>query len=253
MNFPKISGLFLELGTAFVLLTRLPMPRLPDAAFERSAQAVWAYGIVGGVLGALAALFGVIAIAAGAPAPVAAGIVLVILIVSAGAMHEDGLADTADGFWGAQSADKRLAIMKDSQIGSYGTLSLILVTGLRWSAISVLLTSAPAAVIAGAALSRAAMPLVMHRLPPARSAGLSQGVGQPAFSVTLAALALGFAIAYSAVGSAALLSILLCVMISGACIFVADRKIKGQTGDVLGATQQLCEVATLCFLASVFA
>jgi len=253
MKFPRISGLLLNLGAAFVLLTRLPMPRLPDAAFAQTAQAVWAYGIVGGVIGAIAATCGALALSVGLPATVAAGLVLIVLIVVAGAMHEDGLADTADGFWGAHSPEQRLAIMKDSQIGSYGTLSLILVTGLRWSAIAALLTSNPAAIIASAAVSRAAMPLVMHRLEPARSVGLSQGVGQPALPVTLAAVGIGLGIAFCAVGATAIVSVVLCLVICSACMFVANKKIGGQTGDVLGATQQLCEVATLCFFAAILA
>lgn len=253
MNFAKMSGLVLELGTVFVLLTRLPMPHLSDEAFARSARAVWGYGIVGAVVGALGALCSVLAMSLGLPPAVAAGFVLAVMILSTGAMHEDGLADTADGFWGGHSPERRLTIMKDSQIGSYGTLALIVVTGLRWSALAGLVVTAPAAIIAAAALSRAAMPLVMHGLPPARHSGLSQSVGQPALPVTLAALAAGLVIAFFAVGTVAITSLLLCLAISGGCILLAKKKIEGQTGDVLGASQQLCETAVLCLFAAVLA
>jgi adenosylcobinamide-GDP ribazoletransferase len=253
MNFAKISGLFLDLGSAFVLLSRLPVPRLPDAAFEYSARAVWSYSIVGAVLGALATLSGVLAMTFEVPPAASAGLALAVLIVTAGAMHEDGLADTADGFWGGHTPEQRLFIMKDSQIGSYGTLSLIMVTGLRWSAITALLAPAPAAIIAATALSRGFIPLVMRALPPARKSGLSQGVGRPDLAPVLCALALGFVIALFAVGKAAVVSLMLCLVVSGACVWLAGRKIKGQTGDVLGATQQLCEAGTLCLFAAMMA
>ena len=141
--------------------------------------------------------------------------------------------------------------MKDSQIGSYGTLTLILVTGLRWSAIATILASAPAAIIASTALSRATMPLAMNRLAPARSEGLSQGVGQPAVPITFVAIVVGLAIAFRAVGTAACIALLCCLIVTGGCIILARNKINGQPGDAISATQQLCEIAALCLFATI--
>ncbi|MEM8578904.1 MAG: adenosylcobinamide-GDP ribazoletransferase, partial [Pseudomonadota bacterium] len=108
---------------AALLLSRLPLPRVPDAAFAEGARAVWAYPVVGLLLGAFAAGIGALA-----PTPViGAGLALAAMAMMTGALHEDGLADTADGLWGGQSRARRLEIMKDSRIGAYGVLALILV------------------------------------------------------------------------------------------------------------------------------
>ncbi len=109
------------------------------AATARGALAAWAYPLVGVVVGGLGAVTGALALWLGLPAPLAAGLVLLAMIAVTGALHEDGLADTADGFWGGWDRARRLEIMKDSQIGSYGVIALILSLGLRWSALGVLI------------------------------------------------------------------------------------------------------------------
>ncbi len=247
----SISTLLRDLASCFVLLTRLPMPKLPDAAFARGAQAVWGYGIVGAVLGMGATLLAVLSLAAGLPEVIVAGLVLGVFMLTTGAMHEDGLADTADGFWGGQTAEKRLSIMKDSHIGSFGTLALIVVTGIRWAAVSALLGTAPAALIACAALSRACMPVVMHVLPPARKEGLAQGVGRPSLATALLTLGLSVVLAFAAIGGETLPALAACLTATSLVIWMAKRKIHGQTGDVLGSTQQICEAAALCTLVAL--
>ena len=232
---------------AFVLLTRLPMPRLQQEAFDQSARAVWAYPVVGAALGALALGAAFFAQAMGLPDAIAAGFALAVLMMCTGAMHEDGLADTVDGFWGGHSIEHRLNIMKDSQIGSYGTLALVLTVGLRWIALTSLLTIAPLALIGIAALSRAAMPVVMLLMEPARPGGLAQSVGRPGaasvlFGLALALLFAGYALGTTAFGAALVVLVSTCLV-----LLLARRKIGGQTGDVLGATQQLSELAALIF------
>ena len=167
-----------DIPTALGLLSRLPVP---PADMERTAAAAWAYPVAGLILGALAALAGAIAHAFGLPSPLTALIALGFLILATGAMHEDGLADTADGLWGGWTRDRRLEIMKDSQIGTYGVVALVLSLAARWAALSLLYDIgsgiAAAALVTAATLSRAAMPLLMARLPHARAGGLSHSVG----------------------------------------------------------------------------
>lgn len=235
----------LDILLALVLLTRLPLPRLPQDAFARGAQAVWAYPLAGGVLGGIAALVAAALLAVGLPPAIAAGALLAALALLSGAMHEDGLADTADGFWGAQDPARRLEIMKDSHIGSYGVLALILVTGLRWSAYTVLLPSGVLIVLVAAVLSRAPLPLLMVWLPQARNSGLSHSVGTPTWRRALMALALATGLSLAVIGPEALAALLGVLLVSGMVGLLARSKIGGQTGDVLGAAQQLCELAVL--------
>lgn len=242
------QSVVLDVPVAFCLLTRIPMPRLPDAAFNHSARAVWAYPIVGAVLGAVAGCAGLILGWAGVPAAAAAGIVLVLLAIMTGAMHEDGLCDTADGFWGGTSPAKRLTIMKDSHIGTYGTVALLIVTGLRWVSYASLLPLGFGPIIAVSALSRAVMPVVMFALPHARDTGLSHRVGQPGRRAVAIGLILATIGAMILIGMSTLYALLGALMSTAGMMLLAKRKIGGQTGDVLGATQQITEVVILVIL-----
>jgi len=227
---------------AALLLSRVPLPRVPEGAFAQGGRAVWAYPLVGLGLGAVAALIGALG-----PTPwIGAGLALAAMAVMTGALHEDGLADTADGLWGGHSRERRLEIMKDSRIGAYGVLALILVTGLRWAALAA---AGLPALIASAALSRGVMPVLMAALPHARTDGLARSVGRPDGATAGLAASLGLGVMLVIVGWAALPAALLAALVAGALAWAAQRKIGGQTGDILGAAQQLSEVAVLIVLA----
>ena len=235
---------------ALVLLTRLPLPRLPDAAFQRPARVVWAFPLAGLVVGGLAALAGVLALHAGLPAMVAAGLALVVQCAATGAMHEDGLADTLDGLWGGHTREARLEIMKDSTVGAYGAIALVLSLGLRWALIAALLPVAPGAVVAAACLSRAGMPVLMYALPHARDFGLSHGVGRPTARACAIGLALGLVLAFLTAGHETVTGALLGALALAWLARQARKRIGGQTGDILGASQQLGEIAILLALAA---
>ena len=113
-----------DLRLALGLLTRLPLPSTPDMA--RGAQAAWAWPLAGLAPAALAALAMALGSALGVLPGVAAALGLAVSVMVTGAMHEDGLADTADGLWGGWTPERRLEIMKDSRIGAYGVIALIL-------------------------------------------------------------------------------------------------------------------------------
>ncbi|WP_204114910.1 adenosylcobinamide-GDP ribazoletransferase [Shimia biformata] len=238
-----------DIAVALALLTRLPL----RADFSRGAAAAWAYPLAGVVLAMLAGVMCWLLMALGLPPTLAAAAWLFATIVLSGAMHEDGLADCADGFWGGWEKARRLEIMKDSRIGTYGVLALGLSLLCRWAALTVILT-VPGwglALIGVAALSRAAMPALMTALPHARSDGLSRAQGRPSRQQALVAVAIGCGAAILGAGWGGIALIVVALLATGCCALIARSKIGGQTGDVLGATQQVCEIALLATLATL--
>ena len=241
-----------DIVAGFVLLTRLPV-RASETALARGAAAAWAWPVVGAVLGGIAGLAALVVMALGLPAPLAAGLCLGLMTMMTGAMHEDGLSDTVDGLWGGWTRERRLEIMKDSHIGSYGVIALILSLGLRWLALSTLFAAGlvlPVLIAAGA-LSRAAMPALMHALPPARDGGLSRSVGRVPFDTAVLAAAVATVLALLALGLVALPLVLAVTAAAWGIGALARAKIGGQTGDILGAAQQMAEVSLLLVLASL--
>lgn len=255
-----------DLLSAFALLSRLP---LPDHRGSGAASA-WAWPLVGAVLGALAAGVASAATWLGVTPGVTAALVLATSALLSGGLHEDGLSDSADGLFGGWTKARRLEIMKDSRIGSYGMLALMLVTMARWSALTALIVFGNhwVALIATGAVSRAPMALMMSQLPNARGEGLSHATGRPSgqvalvgagIALTIVVLANGLSLigaeialsdaalstGVSALGLAAL-TLLVMVLVS----ILALRRIGGQTGDILGATQQLAEAACLAALSA---
>ena len=233
-----------DLGGAFGLLTRLPL-----GGPGRGAASCPAWPVAGAAVGALAALAGWGALAAGLPAGWAAALVLAVQAAATGGLHEDGLADTFDGLMGGRDPARRLEIMRDSRIGSFGALALMLVVLARWSALVVLLPVAPWAVVAVAAVSRAGMPLLMRALPAARPGGLSAMVGQPTARQVALTLSVAAALALPMVWPALALVPVLGAVWLGLGLW-ARARIGGQTGDILGASQQLAEAAALGLLAA---
>ncbi len=243
------ARLWPDLLSATALLSRLP---LPDHT-PRGAASAWAWPLVGAALGGLAATAASLCLALGLTPGVTAAATLAALALLTGALHEDGLADSADGLFGGWMRERRLEIMKDSRIGSYGMLALMLVTLTRWSALTTILATGhhwPALVAAGA-LSRAPMALIMALLPNARGAGVAHTTGTPPLpnAVTGAALATAFALVLT--GTTALLMLALTAALTTAVAISAHRRIGGQTGDILGAAQQIADAACLAALAAL--
>lgn len=228
--------------------TRLPLPRLPE--MQRSFAAMqWAAPLTGVIPGAIVAGILITCLSLDLPVEAAAALALGAGILSTGALHEDGLADVADGFGGGQSRERKLEIMKDSRIGAYGVLALLMSGLLRWSALTALalLGAVPAAIaIIGAHVaSRALMPSFMMLVPPARSNGLSAGIGQVNSTPALIALLIGtLALLPQGVWFTAVAALWL----AGWFMFMrrlSMRHIGGQTGDVLGTLQQGSEILLL--------
>lgn len=236
-----------ELLSAFALLTRLPLPQ--PGTFRGGASA-WLWPVVGLTVGAVTVCAAMLAGALGAPAGVAAAAALAASALVTGALHEDGLADTADGLFGGWTKERRLEIMKDSRIGSYGVLAMMLVTLARWSALAALIGAQEwGAILAVAALSRAPMAVLMAVLPNARGTGLSASAGAPTGGIAAGAVATGCLLALAFAGSAVGAMALAAAVTTAALAALAKRKIGGQTGDILGASQQLAETAALAVIA----
>lgn len=251
MHKNDMAGLRLrDIAVALSLLTRLPI-RLRPETYGRGAAAVWAYPLVGLVLGAAAGLVGSALLGAGAGLA-ALGAIAATVILS-GAMHEDGLADVADGFWGGWERARRLEIMKDSQIGTYGVMALILGFAARWWALTQLFEAGYLLEITLAVglLSRAGMPVLMAWLPHARRDGLSRSVGRPAPWRAGLAVVLALGGGVLTLGAATLPVALALALVVAGLGLIARAKIGGQTGDVLGASQQLSEITALCLLAAL--
>ena len=231
---------------AIVLLTRVPFGRLRDPV-PPLAAAAWAFPLAGLIVGLIAGGVMWAALALGLSPLVAGGLALGAQAMATGALHEDGLADICDGFWGGATRERRLQIMRDSRIGSYGTVGLVLTLGLRWLGLAELAEmQAVAAVIAVAMASRVAPVALMAWLPAARADGLgAQGRAVGTASVLVAMLLGGLPLLLLAQGGAALAVAALAVAVLA---LTARSKIGGQTGDVLGAGQQTAEIALLLTL-----
>jgi adenosylcobinamide-GDP ribazoletransferase len=243
-----IGRLRSDLKVALLFYTRLPLAHDGAIAGGDLARASWAAPVAGAIVGALgAAACGLAHVVGLGPLP-AAGLALVATITLTGCLHEDGLADTADGFGAGATPESRLAIMRDSRIGTFGACALIVSIGLRWAALASLAgpLRVAAALIAAHVAARAMPPLLMRLIPPARPDGLSAAAGLPPADSVAAAALLGFAALLLALGTAdGLIASALLVLGMLALRQLALNKIGGQTGDVLGALEQVSEVLVL--------
>lgn len=230
-------------AVAAMFLTRLPVAA-PQAEL---AGAVSAFPIVGMAVGALGGGTFWLAALAGLPELACALVALAATAVATGALHEDGLADAADGLAG-RSADESIRIMRDSHIGSYGVLAMIFSVGLRAAALAAI--ADPLAVVLAmtvvGAVSRAAMPIVMLALPKATETGLGAAAGRPAVLDTAFAIGFSAALALVLLESAGTAAILLAAAVATVAVAaLARRRLGGYTGDILGAVQQAAEITAL--------
>jgi adenosylcobinamide-GDP ribazoletransferase len=220
---------------------------MPSVTFEEDSlsRSVKFFPLVGLAVGSGAALLQSVLIVHLAR-PLTAFVVLTYLVLITGCLHEDGLADTADGFGGGWTKDRILAILRDSRIGSYGAIALVLSLLARY----LLLASLPmerfiAYVISAHVLCRWSSLPLSYFLPPARE---QEGQGAriaklTSFSSLLFGSALSTAIVIFALRRSSVAPLLvapLIVLVSG---WFYNKKIGGITGDCFGATNQLTEIA----------
>ncbi len=240
--------------------SRLPVATGRDGhGMPDFSRVSWATPIAGAIIGAIGAAALLTAAALGLPAFVSATGAVGALILATGGLHEDGLADLADGFGGGATREEKLAIMRDSRLGSYGVLALCVATLLRVGAVAALVERgillAVFCVIVAAAVSRAVGLIPLALLRPARADGAGSSAATPSAPALRVALCLGSAIALAPVfGGAALSQTVVAVMaaFAGAIVVtrLAERQVGGYTGDVLGAVQQIAEISALVALSA---
>lgn len=252
-------------------LSRLPIPydeKTPLPDFQKQAQA---FPLAGLVIALPACLVASLAIWLGLHSLAVGLLAVATTIIVTGALHEDGLADVADGFWGGHGLERKLEIMRDSTIGTYGTLALLLCVALTAAMMSQTVTvlsplQFSIAILASAGLSRAAMlwPWVsMDNVRPRAStsgtkakdeAGLSARFGLPddtTLRMTLVISLLPVLLFVLTFGlQIALITLLATAIGTQAVTKLAHHHIGGHTGDVLGATQQIAHLGFWIALAA---
>ena len=276
-----MTGLWLirrvqDILLALLFLTRLPVSWLlssrlfPDRSEDSSALCVWAFPLVGVLIGSIGAFVCLFFWWLGLPVFLNAVFCLLFITLLTGGLHEDGLADFADGLAGHDPAH-RLAIMRDSRIGSYGVLALILSLALRGGAIAQIINqnildeglldvvSIFAAFITICVISRGTMLLPLILMKPARSDGLGKFYAQASpknsffllaagLLITLAVLILTFIVDGKMQGLDITLFLVASIGIGCLPALLAHSRIGGQTGDILGAVQQFTEIAAWSLL-----
>jgi adenosylcobinamide-GDP ribazoletransferase len=240
-------GIFASFAVATAFFTRIPVTT-PACGAEQLAGAAWAFPLIGAGIGGVAAFAFLLAQVLGLGDWPAAMLAVLAGVVLTGALHEDGLADTADGLIGGRYRNERLAIMRDSRHGTFGVLAIVLSVLLRGAALAGIGEAiyAGLALIAAHGASRAALPLAMRALAPARADGLGTAAGRPRTLLALGALAIGLLVTLAALGPR---RGAIAFGLAGAALFafgvLAHRRIGGYTGDVLGAFQQIGEIVML--------
>jgi adenosylcobinamide-GDP ribazoletransferase len=241
----------LKVATSFV--TIVPVASAKPAGDGAIARATWALPVAGLLVGFAGAASFALASKLGLAPSMAALLALATTTLITGALHEDGLADTADGLGGGRTRERKLEIMRDSRIGSYGVCALIVSFGLRWSALAAIAGpwAVTLALCAAHAAARAGVPAFMSLVAPARPDGLSAGAGAPPGRSVAASFALGTLALTLALGPGKALAGLILLSLTGLILArLAIRQIGGQTGDILGAFEQACEILILLVAAA---
>lgn len=243
-----------DLRVAVSLLTRIPMAHPDGPAPSYLARAMRVFPLVGAGIGGAVGVAYLGLLLVGVPHLPAAALALGVSALITGALHEDGLADTGDGFGGGHDKAKKLEIMRDSRLGTYGAVVLLVSFATRVFALAALpLVAVLPVLVTANALGRAVIPALAFKLPPARTDGLGARAGVPSKPVvaTGAVIALVITLVMLPVKEA-LLSVLAAAVAAAAVAHLAQRQIGGQTGDVLGAAEQAAEVAVLVLCAARF-
>jgi adenosylcobinamide-GDP ribazoletransferase len=236
-----------DIRTSLLVCTRLPFSSAPIGS-DDVARAGWALPVAGALVGAAGAAVFWSASELRLPPAIAAALGLAATLAVTGCLHEDGLADTADGLGGGWDSARKLEIMRDSRLGAYGACALAMSLLLRWATLAALAgpAQAAAALIAAHVVARAALPAFMLAVPPARADGLSAGAGRPSLQAAVMAALIGVLTLALTLGlSAMAIGLALATSAGFLMARLCLRQIGGQTGDVLGALEQTIEVVVL--------
>ena len=250
---PLIPAVLGDIYASVIFLTRLPAPPWAEAARRPLAHAMWAFPLAGVLVATVMAAIYAGGAECGLPPILSALIAVAGGVILTGGLHEDGLADFADGVGGGATPERRLEIMSDSRIGTYGVLVLVISVLGRAAALAAIgdALAVFGALVATAAISRGLLPLVAASMEPAKEDGLGRLAGRPTAAVWAIALGLGAAIAVLAAPG----GWIGCLLAAGAGALavglIARQAVGGYTGDVLGAVQQTAELLALVLIAGV--
>ncbi len=243
-----------DLHLAATFLTRLPLPALPPLPDGALARSMRAFPVIGAGVGGVGGL--VFWGAYGVLPPLAAALLAVmVMVLLTGALHEDGLADTADGLGARGDVERKFQVMRDSRSGAFGVLALVLSVGLRAATLAGMPDGGHglAVLVAAAALSRAMIPAAMQVMPPARPDGLAAMAGIPHAGLAAWAVVLGVGVAVLSVGWHGALAALMGALAGmAAMVVLARRSFGGYNGDVLGSVQQMAEMGVLMAVMAVW-
>lgn len=240
-----------DLRAAFMLLTRLPVWSAKDGGAPNLSRSAWAYPLVGTLVGSIGGATLLASEAIGINIAVSVLIMMTAMTLATGAFHEDGLADTVDGIGGGWTKERKLEIMRDSRIGTYGTVALLLSLGIRAAALvsigdAVLIILAS---VMAATVSRAGIVILLFVMAPARSDGMGTVAENP--PVLSVVVALFFAILTTQIIPHGIMA----SIAGGVGLFVVfclgKKHLDGYTGDLLGAGQQISEIFILVSLSTL--
>ena len=250
---------FAETLVALRFLTRLPVPFVRTLDLPPLAEGMRFFPLAGALIGVLSSVVLIGAHLLGLPSLLTAALALAAGVLVTGALHEDGLADVADGFWGGRSREDRLEIMRDSRIGTYGTIALCLTFIARAAIYETLVSAPPLTIIAllagAAAFSRSLIVDLLWATRPARNDGLSVFAGRPSkrsavFSLLTGGLGAAVAAGFVLSPEIAVVAIIAAGIMLATMRALSMRQIGGQTGDVCGAVQVLTELTMLTVYAT---
>jgi adenosylcobinamide-GDP ribazoletransferase len=242
-----LRGAARDLKIGLMFSTRFPISHSSPIGGADIARASWTLPLIGMLIGLLGASVYWIAFHFDLPPLLGATLAIAATLAATGCLHEDGLADTFDGLGGG-SRERKLEIMRDSRIGTYGACALTLSLLLRVGALASLVAPGQVALalIAANAGARAMLPPFLRLVPPARPDGLSADAGRPSPASVMAAALLGFVALLWGLGAArSVVALSLLVAVFGVTRRLCLRQIGGQTGDTAGALEQIGEIAIL--------
>ncbi|MCK1715393.1 MULTISPECIES: adenosylcobinamide-GDP ribazoletransferase [unclassified Bradyrhizobium] len=248
-----LKDVIADLRIAVSFVTILPVGSSKPAGDGAVTRATWALPVAGLLVGLLGAAVYAVATKLGLTPGPSALLALSATALITGALHEDGFADTADGLGGGRTRERKLEIMRDSRIGTYGVCALILSFSLRWSALAAIADPwlVALALCAAHAAARAGLPAFMSLVPPARPDGLSASAGSPPGRSVAVAFALGTLCLALALGPGKALVAMIVLSLAGLILArLVVRQIGGQTGDILGAFEQSGEILILLVAAA---
>ncbi len=250
---PYKPNWFRDFLVASVFLTRLPLRLNFNYSMSAVGSASRCFPLVGLIVGGLSGAIFLGSQLLGMPLILAALLSLSAQVLLTGALHEDAIGDVADGFGGGADKSRKMEIMRDSRVGTYAVVTLILVLGLKAAAISSLKDAylAFSVLLSAAVVSRGMIVWAMYLLPSARADGLGASAGKPSLTACLWALAFSVLVPMATLNPF-LGSIALLASFAGAFVMsmIAYRQIGGQTGDVLGSVQQISELFFLIAMAT---